>query len=43
MDKTRRYYDKHLYIHISIYQGTLQLQMKSFSFASSSLILTQEQ
>ena len=34
---------KTLYFHVLIYQGTLQLQKKSFSLASSSLILTQEQ
>ena len=32
----------HVY-HIFIYQATLQLQKKSFSFASSSLMPTQEQ
>ena len=34
---------ENLYFHVFIHQGTLQLQKKSFSFASSSLILTQEQ
>ena len=31
-----------LYIHVFIYEGTLQLKKKSFSFASSSLIIIQE-
>ena len=34
---------KNLYFHVFIHEGTLQLQKKSFSFASSSLILRHEQ